>query len=80
MSYRQYDLLSSQSLRIVLGRRPTISAGGFGKNRPIVFTTVNRKARRKRAEIEHPRRWSPLQLRDPSYLTLVKKLLSARLA
>lgn len=64
MSYRQYDLLSSQGLRIVLGHRPTTSAGGFGKNRPIVFTTVNRKIKRKRAEIEHSRRWSQLQLRS----------------
>lgn len=63
MSYRRYDLLSSQDLRIVLGH-PTTSAGGFSKNRTIVFTIVNRKARRKRAEIERLRQRSRLQPRS----------------
>lgn len=63
MSYRRYDLLSSQDLRIVLGH-PTTFAGGFGKNRTIVFTIVNRKARRKRTEIERLRQRSRLQPRS----------------
>lgn len=73
------DLLNSQDLRIVLGRRSTSSARGFGKNRTIFFMIVNRTVRKKEQKLNSPDGgcdFSP----DPSYLNSVKKLTSVRLA